>query len=218
MKTKIFSSLSKRQKRRQKRRIRIFFFFSSLLRKNWRNYVTTFEITNSSWCLLLWKLRRTKWNQSEFQSKYALSKAFKSIFKLSRKHNFWNRMPIVEALVLFVFGVILPTWDVGSDIALSHSFFVQKCPLWDDQKRYNDVPTGNGKSFNLFNLWGTNKTLYHFVFQLIIIIIAGWNLVVNPVTNVSLDRRFVMVAIIVVIIQMKIKTFLTVVGKAQSFS
>ena len=35
-------------------------------------------------------------------------------------------MPIVEALVLVVFGIALPTWDVGSDIALSHSLFSKK--------------------------------------------------------------------------------------------
>ena len=35
-------------------------------------------------------------------------------------------MPIVEALVLFAFGVVLPTWDVGSDITLSRSFLSAK--------------------------------------------------------------------------------------------
>ena len=41
-------------------------------------------------------------------------------------------MSIVEALVLLVFGIVLPTLDVGSDIALSRSFLIQKCPTWED--------------------------------------------------------------------------------------
>ena len=35
-------------------------------------------------------------------------------------------MPIVEAIVLLIFGIILPSWDVGSDIAFSHSFLSTK--------------------------------------------------------------------------------------------
>ena len=35
-------------------------------------------------------------------------------------------MPIVEALVLILFGIVLPSWDVGSDIAFSHSFLSTK--------------------------------------------------------------------------------------------
>ena len=37
-------------------------------------------------------------------------------------------MPIVEAFVLLIFGIILPTWDIGSDITLSHSFLSTKPP------------------------------------------------------------------------------------------
>ena len=46
-------------------------------------------------------------------------------------------MPIVEALVLILFGIVLPTWDVGSDIALSHSFLSTKpCFLpWEEYVR-----------------------------------------------------------------------------------
>ena len=48
-------------------------------------------------------------------------------------------MPKVEALVLILFGIVLPTWDVGSDIAFSRSFLIQKCPTWEDYVRdYKD--------------------------------------------------------------------------------
>ena len=46
-------------------------------------------------------------------------------------------MTIVEALVLVLFGIVLPTWDVGSDIALSYSFISTKqCDLtWEEYVR-----------------------------------------------------------------------------------
>ena len=48
-------------------------------------------------------------------------------------------MPKVEALVLILFGIVLPTLDVGSDIKLSHSFLIQKCSTWEDYVRdYKD--------------------------------------------------------------------------------
>ena len=31
-----------------------------------------------------------------------------------------------------MFGIVLPTWDVGSDIALSYSYFCTKVCTWDD--------------------------------------------------------------------------------------
>ena len=70
-------------------------------------------------------------------------------------------MQIVEALVLFVFGILLPTWDVGSDVALSHSFITTKiCELtWREYVRdYRNgveppVNQSIGKSIlNLFDL------------------------------------------------------------------
>ena len=67
-------------------------------------------------------------------------------------------MPIVEAIFLFAFGVLLPTLDVGSDIKLSRSFLTQKCTTWEDYVRdyRNGVePPVNQKigefSLNLFN-------------------------------------------------------------------
>ena len=45
-------------------------------------------------------------------------------------------MQIVEAIVLLAFGIALPTWDVGSDIALSYSFIVQKCTTWEEYVWY----------------------------------------------------------------------------------
>ena len=50
-------------------------------------------------------------------------------------------MPIVEAIVLLIFGIVLPSWDVGSDIALSHSFLsTEPCNLtWEEYVRdYKD--------------------------------------------------------------------------------
>ena len=50
-------------------------------------------------------------------------------------------MPIVEAIVLLIFGIVLPTLDVGSDIKLSHSFLSTKvCNLtWEEYVRdYKD--------------------------------------------------------------------------------
>ena len=46
-------------------------------------------------------------------------------------------MPIIEALVLTVFGLVLPSLDTGSDVAfsISHSFFAKKCPIWEDYVR-----------------------------------------------------------------------------------
>ena len=52
-------------------------------------------------------------------------------------------MPIVEALVLVVFGIALPTSDVGSDITLSHSFFSKKpCGIISDWKFVGDWKGG----------------------------------------------------------------------------
>ena len=48
-------------------------------------------------------------------------------------------MPKVEALVLILFGIVLPTLDVGSDIAFSHSFLSRKLCTWEDYVRdYKD--------------------------------------------------------------------------------
>ena len=44
-------------------------------------------------------------------------------------------MSIVEALILVLFGIALPTWDVGSDINFSRSFLMQKCYSWADYVR-----------------------------------------------------------------------------------
>ena len=41
-------------------------------------------------------------------------------------------MSIIDALVLFVFGFVLPTWDVCSDIALANSFFIKKPCGWEN--------------------------------------------------------------------------------------
>ena len=39
-------------------------------------------------------------------------------------------MSITDALILIAFGIILPTWDVASDIAFSHSFLsIKPCDM-----------------------------------------------------------------------------------------
>ena len=82
---------------------------------------------------------------------------FKKYHKLHITYSLY-RMPAIEALILFLFGIALPTWEVGSDIALAHSFFSKKPCTWEDYvgDHKNDVD-GNliSKSrfnFNLSNL------------------------------------------------------------------
>ena len=73
-------------------------------------------------------------------------------------YDFLNRMSIVEAIVAIIFGMVLPTWDVYSDIALSHSFISRKVCTWEDYVReYKDgvEPPVNqtiGKFIDLLNV------------------------------------------------------------------
>ena len=78
-------------------------------------------------------------------------------------------MPIVEAVVLILFGIVLPTWDVGSDIALSHSFLSRKLCNWEEYIiGYKDgiEPSVNQSIgefiLNLFISRWTNKVLLWF--------------------------------------------------------
>ena len=41
-------------------------------------------------------------------------------------------MSILEALIMVTLGISLPTWDVGSDIALSYSLIFAKCMTFEN--------------------------------------------------------------------------------------
>ena len=86
-------------------------------------------------------------------------------------------MQIVEALVLFVFGILLPTWDVGSDVALSHSFITTKiCELtWREYVRdyRNGVEPPVNQNIgefllNLFKSFGKPRRLITLIFRQIL--------------------------------------------------
>ena len=70
--------------------------------------------------------------------------------------NFQNKMPFMEAIVLFMFGIILPTWDVWSDVSLSYKMMVTKICSWDDyvENFFNGIePTYNFEIGNFsFNM------------------------------------------------------------------
>ena len=40
-------------------------------------------------------------------------------------------MPVGDALILVFFGILLPSWDVYSDIALSYTLITPKVCSWD---------------------------------------------------------------------------------------
>ena len=42
-----------------------------------------------------------------------------------------DKMPIGDALILVFFGILLPSWDVYSDIALSYTLITPKVCSWD---------------------------------------------------------------------------------------
>ena len=49
-------------------------------------------------------------------------------------------MSIIDALLLVVFGIVLPIWDVGSDIALAQTFFSKKPCTWENYIiHYNNI-------------------------------------------------------------------------------
>ena len=45
-------------------------------------------------------------------------------------------MTTVDALMTFLFGICLPSWDVYSDIALSYSFWSTRCHTFDSSLYY----------------------------------------------------------------------------------
>ena len=67
-----------------------------------------------------------------------------------------NKMPLMEAIVLSMFGIILPTWDVWSDVSLSYKMMVTKICSWDDyvENFFNGIePTYNFEIGNFsFNM------------------------------------------------------------------
>ena len=48
-------------------------------------------------------------------------------------------MSILEALIMVTLGISLPTWDVGSDIALAYSLIVSKCMSLEDYVKEHDI-------------------------------------------------------------------------------
>ena len=146
-------------------------------------------------------------------------------------------MPIAEALVLVVFGIALPTWDVGSDIALSHSFFSKKpCNItlqggWEYYVREHlngieppfDNATGKLISISFESCLMIIKVLSisedHidiFVFQTDIVeALVDFNVSQKKISAFQ-DGLFVMVAIIVMMGLMKIQISEIVVSNIQS--
>ena len=137
-------------------------------------------------------------------------------------------MTIIEALVLVLFGIVLPTWDVGSDIALSYSFISTKqCDLtWEEYVReYRNgieplVVQNIGRFiFSVFNSWGTNYK-FHFDFQINFAISKMKAIVLDFIVNRATYAfpgicMFVMIGptiIVNMIIQMKIIKSVTVVS------
>ena len=47
------------------------------------------------------------------------------------RSNSEDKMPVGDALILVFFGILLPSWDVYSDIALSYTLITPKVCSWD---------------------------------------------------------------------------------------
>ena len=70
--------------------------------------------------------------------------------------NIQNKMPFMEAMVLSMFGIILPTWDVWSDVSLSYKMMVPKICSWDDyvENYFNGIePSYNFEIGNFSFIW-----------------------------------------------------------------
>ena len=76
----------------------------------------------------------------------------KDSFVKMENSNIQNKMPFMEAIVLSMFGIILPTWDVWSDVSLSYKMMVPKICSWDDyvENYFNGIePSYNFEIGNL---------------------------------------------------------------------